>query len=144
MVNEIILQDGYIDKFIGDAILAVFKGDFHLDRAIDASLAVRRQLDDFPQQSEVTSFLPKVSIGIGSGKMISGNIGSAKLRRLDYTVIGDVVNTAQRLQDKAKAGQILISETSWQQVKESFICKPVEHITMKNKSKSLLVYEVVE
>jgi class 3 adenylate cyclase len=76
--------------------------------------------------------------------MISGNIGSAKLRRLDYTVIGDVVNTAQRLQDKAKAGQILISETSWQQVKESFICKPVEHITMKNKSKSLLVYEVVE
>ncbi|MEO7960409.1 MAG: response regulator, partial [Ginsengibacter sp.] len=46
MVNEIINQEGYIDKFIGDAILAVFKGDFHLDRAIDASLAVRKHLDD--------------------------------------------------------------------------------------------------
>ncbi|MEO6637966.1 MAG: adenylate/guanylate cyclase domain-containing protein, partial [Ginsengibacter sp.] len=139
MVNEIILQDGYVDKFIGDAILAVFKGESHLDRAIEAALNVRRQLDGFPQQSEISSFLPKVSIGIDSGKMISGNIGSAKLRRLDYTVIGDVVNTAQRLQDKAKPGQILVSEISWEKVKESFVCQPVEHINMKNKSKSLMV-----
>ncbi|MDQ6843517.1 MAG: response regulator [Bacteroidota bacterium] len=144
MVNEIITQDGYIDKFIGDAILAVFKGDFHLDRAIDASLAVRKHLEEFPKQSEVVSFLPRVSIGIGSGKMISGNIGSAKLRRLDYTVIGDVVNTAQRLQDAAKAGQILISENSWHKVKESFICAPVEQVKMKNKTQSLMVYEVLD
>lgn len=144
MVNEIINQEGYIDKFIGDAILAVFKGDFHLDRAIDASLAVRKHLDDLPQQSEVASFVPRVSIGIDSGKMISGNIGSAKLRRLDYTVIGDVVNTAQRLQDMAKPGQILISEGSWDKVKESFICMPVEKIKLKNKKQSLMVYEVKE
>jgi class 3 adenylate cyclase/AmiR/NasT family two-component response regulator len=144
MVKEIITQDGYIDKFIGDAILAVFKGDFHLDRAIDASLAVRKHLGDFPQQSEVASFLPKVSIGIDSGKMISGNIGSAQLRRLDYTVIGDVVNTAQRLQDLARAGQILISEVSWNRVKESFICMPVEQVKMKNKTQSLMVYEVLD
>ncbi len=65
-----------------------------------------------------------VSVGINSGEMISGNIGSAKLRRLDYTVIGDVVNTAQRFQDAAKAGQILISEDSWKKVKESFNCQP--------------------
>lgn len=144
MVNEIIQQDGYIDKFIGDAILAVFKGESHLDRAIDAALLVRKHLDELPAQTEVAGFQAKVSIGIDSGKMISGNIGSAKLRRLDYTVIGDVVNTAQRLQDKAKAGQILISETSWQKVHESFVCKPVEHINLKNKSKSLMVYEVLD
>ncbi len=144
MVNEIITQDGYIDKFIGDAILAVFKGDYHLDRAIDASLAVRRQLENFPQQSEVASFFAKVSIGIDSGKMISGNIGSAKLRRLDYTVIGDVVNTAQRLQDLAKAGQILISEESWRKVKESFICNPIHEVKLKNKTQSLMVYEVLD
>ncbi|MEO7960585.1 MAG: adenylate/guanylate cyclase domain-containing protein, partial [Ginsengibacter sp.] len=83
-------------------------------------------------------------IGIDSGKMISGNIGSAKLRRLDYTVIGDVVNTAQRLQDMAKPGQILISEGSWDKVKESFICMPVEKIKLKNKKQSLMVYEVKE
>ena len=144
MVKEIIAQDGYVDKFIGDAILAVFKGDFHLDRAIDASLAVRKQIEEFGEQTEVSSFLPKVSIGIDSGEMICGNIGSAKLRRLDYTVIGDVVNTAQRLQDIARAGQILISESSWKKVKESFNCKAVDHIKMKNKSKSFMVYEVLD
>ncbi|MEO6188271.1 MAG: adenylate/guanylate cyclase domain-containing protein [Ginsengibacter sp.] len=144
MVNEIITQDGYIDKFIGDAILAVFKGDFHLDRAIDASLAIRRHLQDFPHPEEVASFVAKVSIGIDSGKMISGNIGSAKLRRLDYTVIGDVVNTAQRLQDLAKPNQILISEQSYNKVKESFICQPLEAVKLKNKKQSLLVYEVLD
>ena len=122
MVKEIITQDGYVDKFIGDAILAVFKGDFHLDRAIDASLAVRKNIEESGKESEVSTFHPMVSVGIDSGEMISGNIGSAKLRRLDYTVIGDVVNTAQRLQDAAKAGQILISEDSWAKVKESFNC----------------------
>lgn len=144
MVNEIINQDGNIDKFIGDAILAVFKGDYHLDRAIDACLAVKKQLDNFPQQEELTSFLPHVSIGIDSGKMISGNIGSATLKRLDYTVIGDVVNTAQRLQDKARPGQILITSDSWEKVKESFICQPVEEMRMKNKSQPAMVYEVVD
>ncbi len=144
MVKEIITQDGYVDKFIGDAILAVFKGDFHLDRAIDASLAVRKNIEESGKQSEVSTFHPMVSVGIDSGEMISGNIGSAKLRRLDYTVIGDVVNTAQRLQDAAKAGQILISEDSWAKVKESFNCNPVENIKMKNKSKSFMAYEVLD
>ncbi len=144
MVNEIINQDGNIDKFIGDAILAVFKGDYHLDRAIDACLAVKKQLDNFPQQEELTSFLPHDSIGIDSGKMISGNIGSATLKRLDYTVIGDVVNTAQRLQDKARPGQILSTSNSWEKVKESFICQPVEEMRMKNKSQPAMVYEVVD
>ncbi len=144
MAREILAQDGYIDKFIGDAVLAVFKGDFHLDRAIDASLAVRKQIENFGAQSEVASFLPHVSIGINSGEMICGNIGSAQLRRLDYTVIGDVVNTAQRLQDIAKEGQILISESSWKQVNESFNCRPAEQVKMKNKTKSFMAYEVLD
>ena len=55
--------------------------------------------------------------------MVSGNIGSANLKRLDYTVIGDVVNTAQRLQSVAKEGQIIITQSSYDQVKESFKCQ---------------------
>ncbi|MFZ1260119.1 MAG: response regulator, partial [Chitinophagaceae bacterium] len=90
MVKEIIEQGGYIDKFIGDAVMVVFRGDFHLDRAIDASLAVRKKIAELPNESGDIFFSPKVSIGINSGEMISGNIGSATLRRLDYTVIGDV------------------------------------------------------
>ena len=83
MVKEIIAQGGYIDKFIGDAILAVFRGNYHLDRAIDACLVVKAQIGKLPSSSTIVSFAPQVSIGINSGEMISGNIGSATLRRLD-------------------------------------------------------------
>ena len=144
MVKEIIAQGGYIDKFIGDAIMAVFRGNYHLDRAIDASLAVRAQIDKLPSVSENVSFTPKVSIGINPGEMISGNIGSVNLRRLDYTVIGDVVNTAQRLQSAAKEGQIIISEQTYQKIKESFNCQQVGEVSLKNKSNKMVIYEVMD
>ena len=83
MVNEIISQGGYIDKFIGDAVMAVFKGEFHLDRAIDSCLALKNKINSLPEVSEHVTFKPKVAIGINSGEMISGNIGSSSLRRLD-------------------------------------------------------------
>lgn len=143
MVKEIIAQGGYIDKFIGDAIMAVFRGDYHLDRAIDACLAVMNKVELLPVISEHVTFKPKVSIGINSGVMISGNIGSASLRRLDYTVIGDVVNTAQRLQSAAKPGQIIIEEGAYLKIKESFKCREVGEVNLKNKHKALTIYEVL-
>ena len=144
MVKEIISQGGFIDKFIGDAIMAVFRGEYQLDRAIDACLAVRKKIDKLPEASGNISFKPKVSIGINSGEMISGNIGSATLRRLDYTVIGDTVNLAQRFQSVAKDGQIIISETSYELVKESFHCNKVGEVKLKNKSNPLTIYEVID
>jgi len=144
IVKEVIAQNGYIDKFIGDAVMAVFRGDYHLDRAIDASLTVRKQIEKIPQWSGKSSFLPRLAIGINSGEMISGNIGSADLRRLDYTVIGDVVNTAQRLQSAASATQILITEQSYEKVKEFFKCKKLGEMNFKNKSNATVVYEVIE
>src|SRR5450432_183071 len=144
MVKEIIAQGGYVDKFIGDAIMAVFRGDYHLDRAIDAALAVRNRIINQPVLTEQHSFTPKVSIGINSGEMISGNIGSASLRRLDYTVIGDVVNVAQRLQSAASPNQILIDEACFAKVKESFNCRKVGEVHLKNKSNPMIVYEVMD
>ncbi len=144
MVKEIIAQGGYIDKFIGDAIMAVFRGDYHLDRAIDAALAVRMKINTLPSLSQNVSFVPKVSIGINSGEMISGNIGSASLRRLDYTVIGDTVNTAQRLQSAASPGQILINESSFMKVKESFNCRKVGEASLRHKADQVIVYEVLD
>jgi len=143
MVKEIIAQKGYIDKFIGDAIMAVFRDDFHLDRAIEACLAVRKKITELPTVSGA-GVGPRVSIGINSGEMISGNIGSAGLRRLDYTVIGDAVNTAQRLQDNAAMGQILITETTYEKIKESFQCKRVGELKLKNKLKPQVAFEVLE
>lgn len=142
MVKEIIAQGGHVDKFIGDAVMAVFRGNFHLDRAIDAALAVRSKVGLLPSVSD--QFTPKVSIGINSGEMISGNIGSITLKRLDYTVIGDTVNTAQRLQSIAKPNQIIISEAAWQNVKESFNCRRVGDVALKNKAQEVAVYEVVD
>lgn len=140
MVKEIIEQKGIIDKFIGDCILAVFKGPYHLDRAIDACLAIRNKIDSYPKGSD---FSPKVSIGINSGEMISGNIGSSTLRRLDYTVIGDTVNTAQRLQGIATSSQILITENCFEIVKQSFNCNSIGVKQLKNKSQEVNVYEVL-
>lgn len=144
MVKEIIAQGGYIDKFIGDAIMAVFRGNFHLDRAIEASLGVRTQIDLLPIFSEQITFQPKVAIGINTGEMISGNIGSASLKRLDFTVIGDTVNTAQRLQAAAKPSQILINENAYQIIKNSFNCMAVGDVVLKNKTKKETVYEVLD
>lgn len=142
MVKEIIAQQGFVDKFIGDAIMAVFKGRYHLDRAIEACLAVRKQIEGLAPQRE-GKFLPKVSIGVNSGQVISGNIGSANLRRLDYTVIGDVVNTAQRLQSVALPGQIAINEAAYEKIKESFNCRKIGEVSLKNKTLPTVVYEVL-
>jgi adenylate cyclase len=144
MVKEIIAQEGLIDKFIGDAVMAVFRGEYHLDRAIDTALAIRNRISALPTLKGKYGFKPKVSIGIKSGEMISGNIGSASLKRLDYTVIGDTVNTAARLQDAAMENQIIISEDCYEHIKESFVCEKLDKITMKNKTNPLTVYAVIE
>ncbi len=145
IVKEIIAQGGIIDKFMGDAVMAVFKGEFHLDRAIDAALAARNQLSTIDAiVTEAHTYKPQVSIGINSGEMVSGNIGSASLKRLDYTVIGDVVNSAQRLQSTAKAGQIVINEATYQKAKTSFNCTRIGEVNLKNKVKPVIIYEVVD
>ena len=76
--------------------------------------------------------------------MVSGNIGSASLKRLDYTVIGDTVNIAQRLQASAGPGKILISANSYEKVKEFFNCEKVGELNLKNKLNPMITYEVID
>jgi class 3 adenylate cyclase/response regulator of citrate/malate metabolism len=144
MVKEIIAQTGHVDKFMGDAVMAIFRGEYHLDRAIDAALAVREKMH---ATEAITygdkTFKPEVSIGINSGEMISGNIGSASLKRLDYTVIGDAVNLAQRLQGVAQANQIIVTEEVYHKAKESFELSKIGEVSLKNKAKAVEIYEVV-
>jgi len=145
IVKEIIAQKGHVDKFMGDAVMAVFRGKFHLDRAIDAALSIKEQLKSVEEIiSGDKTFHPQVSIGINSGEMVSGNIGATTLKRLDYTVIGDAVNLAQRLQSAAKANQIIISEEVYEKAKESFKCEKIGEVTLKNKAKPVVIYEVLE
>ncbi|MFN8348580.1 MAG: adenylate/guanylate cyclase domain-containing protein [Spirosomataceae bacterium] len=145
MVKEIIAQNGHVDKFMGDAVMAVFRGEYHLDHAIEAALAVRSHIQSIEATLlNHTTYMPRVAIGINSGEMISGNIGSASLRRLDYTVIGDTVNVAQRFQSVAKPNQIVIGQSAYDKVKESFNCRPIGEVTLKNKANPLMIYEVLE
>lgn len=143
MVKEILAQGGHVDKFIGDAIMAVFRGDYHLDRAVEACLGIRKQIEEIPTQLNNSNFLPRVSIGLNSGEVISGNIGSASLRRLDYTVIGDVVNIAQRLQTAAQEQQIFLTEACYEKIKQSFNCRLVGETNLKNKAGVSVIYEVL-
>ena len=144
MVKQVIAHKGHVDKFIGDAVMAVFRGEKHLESAIEACRAVRSEIDKLPEEAENVNFRPHVSIGINAGEMVSGNIGSADLRRLDYTVIGDAVNTAQRLQGAAKPGQIIISEKTYEKVKDTFNCRYVGEAQLKNKQSPLVIYEILD
>src|SRR5690606_39069614 len=128
----------------GDAVMAVFRGDYHMDRAIEAGLAVKERITEMePIDLGEGAFRAAVSIGINSGEMISGNIGSASLRRLDYTVIGDTVNVAQRLQGAAKPNQILVTAHVYNKVKQSFSLQEIGPTQLKNKAKPVAVYEVL-
>jgi adenylate cyclase len=143
IVKEIIGQSGHVDKFMGDAVMAVFRGENHLDRAVEAGLCIRRQIDALGKEDEM-NFMPKVSIGLNTGDLISGNIGSASLRRFDYTVIGDVVNTAQRLQSSAKPNQIIVNNHTYELIKDRFSCENLGEVTLKNKSIPAMIYNVLD
>jgi adenylate cyclase len=143
MVKEILAQGGTVDKFIGDAIMAVFQGEYHTDRAIEAALSIRNKIKSPEHDPGILPFKTEISIGINSGEMISGNIGSASLKRLDFTVIGDTVNTAQRLLMTAKPNQILVLETLYKQVGKSFKMENVGEFSFKNKQETYQVFEII-
>ena len=143
IVREIIDQNGMVDKFMGDAVMAVFTGDYHLDRAIDACVAARNKINEQSSAGE-SGYSPKVSIGINCGEVVSGNIGSTALKRLDFTVIGDAVNVALRLQSEAKPDEILITGDCFHKVKESFKCEEVGELELKNKREKVMAYRVIE
>jgi len=141
MVREIMNEEGIIDKFIGDAIMAVFKEDDYHARALRACIAIRNKMNALPVYSEQSGFKPKVSIGINSGEMVSGNIGSISLKKLDFTVIGDTVNVASRLQSKASPGQILILD-KFANAAPDFKCTSIGKMELKNKALPVNVCEV--
>jgi adenylate cyclase len=143
MVREIIDQKGSVDKFIGDAVMAVFQGLDHLNHAIKACLAIREKMAAIPPYSADLNFKPQVSMGINSGEMVSGNIGSKSLKRLDYTVIGDAVNVASRLQTAANPDQILIVDRCAERVSELFHVQSVGDIKLKNKANPVTVFEIL-
>ena len=148
MTDIILRYDGYLDKYEGDAIVAVFgvpvEQTDHAVRACNAALDMRKQLVIMRQiwkRENKPAF--EARIGINSGPMIAGNIGGKN--RFDYTVIGDSVNIASRLEgaNKMYATSILISEDTFQQVYDKFWCRELDFIRVKGKNKPVRIYELI-
>ena len=138
---------GMLDKFIGDATMATFNAPFDLDdyvfRAVKAAADMRDGADTLAEKLQA-QFGKKVSFGIGvnCGEAVVGNIGCEF--RMDYTAIGDTVNTAARLESRAGADEILISEAVYESLKDRITAEKVGEMELKGKSKAVMVYRVIK
>ena len=138
---------GTLDKFVGDATMAVFNAPFDLDdyifRAVCTAWDMQSGAAEIAEKCK-ERFGKSVSFGIGvnCGNAVVGNIGCDF--RMDYTAIGDTVNTAARLESNAKAGQILISRDVYEAVKDRILATPVGELALKGKSNGVYVYQLDE
>lgn len=144
--NAIFKNRGTLDKFVGDATMAVFNSPFDLDdyefRAVCAAMDIvagGAALED----KLMKEFGRSVGFGVGvnCGPAVVGNVGCEF--RMDFTAIGDTVNTAARLEANAKKGQVLISDVLYERVKDRVEVEEVGEIPLKGKSKGVFVYSVV-
>ena len=118
--------------------------DRHKEEAIKAAVEVRKKIRAMINEKKFGSFEGSISIGICSGEMLVGNIGSKSLKRFDYTVLGHVVNTAARLEALASSDQILILDSYHNTIKDTFKCAEVGTFKLKNIEDSVNVYNVIE
>ena len=149
MVDCIQREEGMLDKFIGDAIMAVFgmpfSHDDDEDRGVRAAVSMIADLREFNREREARGQLAiDMGIGLNTDEIVSGNIGSPK--RMDYTVIGDGVNLAARLESACKqyAARILISENTYKKLRGTYRSREVDKVIVKGKTEPVGVYEVLD
>src|SRR5574341_282739 len=138
--------EGTIDKYIGDAIMAVFGAPrAHEDdpeRAIRTALAMREALEEFNANPPLPLFEPLgIHTGISTGYVIAGEIGTERDHK--YTVMGDAVNLASRLEDVSDRGQIYVSEDSYRLTSQLFVFKKLEPVSVKGKMEPVRIFEVL-
>ncbi len=145
MVDAVFQNNGVLDKLIGDAIMATFGIPYSIgndaSNAVDTALEMIQNLNKVSKRN-ITSNLD-IGIGIATGNVISGNIGSTK--RFEYTVIGDSVNLASRLESLTKIYglKILICETTFKDISKTFLCREIDCIKVKGKQKPVTIYTVI-
>ena len=150
-------NDGFVDKYVGDAIMALFSetpglGDdpnekkTSADRAISAAIGMRRQLDEFNRTQRQGDKILDMGVGINSGELMLGTVGSE--RRLDTTVIGDSVNLASRLEKLTVfyKSSIIISEWTYNRLTnpKSMLIREIDRVIVRGKTEPCLIYDVYE
>lgn len=149
MVDCIQHEGGMLDKFIGDAIMAAFglpqPADDDEDRAVRTAIAMIRALDEW-NSTRLADGKPPIDMGIGlnTDAVVAGNIGSPK--RMDFTMIGDGVNLAARLESACKQyhARILISDLTYRELKGVYRTREVDRVVVKGKSEPVAVHEVLD
>lgn len=144
MAEAVLMQEGAIDKFMGDAIMAWFNAPMpqpdHALRAVKTALAIRASIENLYKELPQDAHLA-FGVGIHYGDAVLGLIGTEK--RLEYTAISDSVNTAKRIQENSANNQILISKDAYERVKKEVNAKPHAEMTVKGKAHPLKVFEVL-
>lgn len=148
MVDVIFEHRGTLDKFIGDAIMAVFGSPIpqsdHAQRAIETALSMQQQLVHFNQhQQDCGRPTLEIGIGINSDDVITGNIGSSK--RMEFTVIGDGVNLTSRIESATKlyGCPIIISENTYELCQDTIWVRELDYVCVKGKRQPVRLYEVL-
>lgn len=144
LTSAVFALDGTLDKYSGDGMMAFFGAPLalpdHAVRAVEAALRMQESVAELNAQ-RVDSEPIRMRIGVNSGTVIVGDVGTPQ--RKDYTVIGDAVNIASRLESSvAQPGQIVIGEATWQSTRDHFDCVPLEPVKLKGKQKSVRPYLV--
>jgi len=141
-------EGGVIDKYIGDAIMAIFGAPLEFPddsmRAVRAGVTMINELKSFNENRIEMNLVPiKIGVGINSGNVVAGNIGSEN--RLNYTIIGDAVNLASRLEGLTKyyGVEMIISEEVADQVKDSFVLRELDVVRVKGKKEGCKIFEVM-
>lgn len=142
MVEVIAGHEGVLDKYIGDGLMVVFGSPVpqadHVLRAVHTALEMQAALQSLNLKRMQRGDEPiQIGIGINTGLAISGNLGS--IQRMEFTVIGDTVNTAARLESRAEKGQILIGKATYERAKELVDAESLGPSTVKGKSEPVEV-----
>ncbi|MBI5237184.1 MAG: adenylate/guanylate cyclase domain-containing protein [Deltaproteobacteria bacterium] len=146
MITEIIFRfEGTVDKFIGDAVMCVFgspiKSDKHIEEGIKAAVAIKMAMAGVNKFKRPRVIPLQMGIGIDSGEVIVGNMGSQV--RMEFTAMGDAVNMASRLTDMANGGDILISETVYNSIKDNIVAERIPWTSIKGIDQPLTLYNLV-
>ena len=141
--KAVFAYEGTIDKFMGDGVMAIFgapiEQEDHAIRAAKAALHMKEKSDELSNRlQQKYGHAVAFGIGINSGPAVVGNIGSYD--RLDYTAIGDTVNVAARLESNAKPNEVLLSESTYELIKDSFACEKLDPIKVKGKEHPVQVW----
>ena len=150
MTEVIFKHNGTVDKFIGDALVVIFGAPSkelqsdHAERACRAALDMLKELETLQKQwQNQGKEILEIGIGINTGQMLVGNMGSSKI--MDYTVIGDEVNLASRVQGLTRNYDVkaIITESTYQQVKDIIEARPLGEAKVKGKYKAAIIYELI-